>query len=116
MIKIEHLCKSFGQRILFTDFNYEFQDGKVYALIGTSGCGKTTLLNMIDKLEAYDIGQILYRESPLNKMSDLHFFRKELGYLFQHFGLLEYQTVEGNLELGFAGRRVKREEKKSQKR
>lgn len=116
MIKIEHLCKSFGQRILFTDFNYEFEDGKVYALIGTSGCGKTTLLNMIGKLEPYDSGQILYQGTPLTKMSDLHFFRKELGYLFQHFGLLEYQTVEENLELGFAGQKVKREEKKSQKR
>ena len=112
MIKIEHLAKSFGERTVFQDINLQFTAGKVYALIGNSGCGKTTLLNILAKLEPYDKGSISYRGQELKKIKSHHFFKNELGYLFQNFGLLENETVAANLELGLIGQKWTKQEKK----
>lgn len=112
MIKIEHLAKSFGERTVFQDINLQFAAGKVYALIGNSGCGKTTLLNILAKLEPYDKGSISYRGQELRQIKSHHFFKNELGYLFQNFGLLENETVAANLELGLIGQKLTKQEKK----
>ena len=112
MIKIEHLAKSFGERTVFQDINLQFAAGKVYALIGNSGCGKTTLLNILAKLEPYDKGSISYRGQELKQIRSHHFFKNELGYLFQNFGLLENETVAANLELGLISQKLTKQEKK----
>ena len=112
MIKIEHLAKSFGERTVFQDINLQFAAGKVYALIGNSGCGKTTLLNILAKLEPYEKGSISYRGQELKQIKSHHFFKNELGYLFQNFGLLENETVAANLELGLIGQKSTKQEKK----
>lgn len=112
MIKIEHLAKSFGERTVFQDINLQFATGKVYALIGNSGCGKTTLLNILAKLEPYEKGSISYRGQELKQIKSHHFFKNELGYLFQNFGLLENETVASNLELGLVGQKWTKQEKK----
>ena len=112
MIKIEHLAKSFGERTVFQDINLQFAAGKVYALIGNSGCGKTTLLNILAKLEPYEKGSISYLGQELKQIKSHHFFKNELGYLFQNFGLLENETVAANLELGLIGQKLTKQEKK----
>lgn len=112
MIKIEHLEKSFGERTVFQDINLQFAAGKVYALIGNSGCGKTTLLNILAKLEPYEKGSISYRGQELKQIKSHHFFKNELGYLFQNFGLLENETVAANLELGLISQKLTKQEKK----
>ena len=115
MIKIERLAKSFGERTVFQDINLQFAAGKVYALIGNSGCGKTTLLNILVKLEPYDKGSISYRGQELKQIKSHHFFKDELGYLFQNFGLLENETVAANLELGLIGQKLTKQAKKQRK-
>ena len=112
MIKIKHLEKSFGERTVFQDINLQFAAGKVYALIGNSGCGKTTLLNILAKLESYEKGSISYRGQELKQIKSHHFFKNELGYLFQNFGLLENETIAANLELGLIGQKWTKQEKK----
>ena len=112
MIKIEHLAKSFGERTVFQDINLQFVAGKVYALIGNSGCGKTTLLNILAKLEPYEKGSISYQGQELKQIKSHHFFKDELGYLFQNFGLLENETIAANLELGLIGQKWTKQEKK----
>ena len=111
MIEIKHLTKCFGKRGVFNDINLNLTSGKVYALTGSSGCGKTTLLNIIAKLESYDKGKILYKEKDINTIKSTLFFRNELGYLFQNFGLLDNEDVSTNLDLGLINRKCNYKEK-----
>lgn len=112
MIELQHIWKQFGSRIIFSDLNLNFQSGMVYALIGDSGCGKTTLLNMLAKLEAFDKGEIVYKGKSLTSLKNEEFYRNELGYLFQNFGLLESQTIRENLELGLIGKKQNKKQEK----
>jgi len=112
MIELKHIWKQFGSRIIFSDLNLNFQSGMVYALIGDSGCGKTTLLNMLAKLETFDKGEIVYKGKSLTSLKNEEFYRNELGYLFQNFGLLESQTIRENLELGLIGKKKNKKQEK----
>ena len=112
MIELQHIWKQFGSRIIFSDLSLNFQSGMVYALIGDSGCGKTTLLNMLAKLETFDKGEIVYKEKSLTSLKNEEFYRNELGYLFQNFGLLESQTIRENLELGMIGKKKNKKQEK----
>lgn len=112
MIELQHIWKQFGSRIIFSDLNLNFQSGMVYALIGDSGCGKTTLLNMLAKLETFDKGEIIYKGKSLTSLKNEEFYRNELGYLFQNFGLLESQTIRENLELGLIGKKQNKKQEK----
>ena len=115
MIKIHQLTKTFGDRTVFSDLNLNFDAGKVYALIGNSGCGKTTLLNMLAKLEPYDQGSIQYKGKDLRKIKPTNYFRNELGYLFQNFGLIDNKTVSENLDLGLIGHKLDKQKKRETK-
>ena len=112
MIELQHIWKQFGSRIIFSDLNLNFQSGMVYALIGDSGCGKTTLLNMLAKLETFDKGEIIYKGKSLTSLKNEEFYRNELGYLFQNFGLIENQTIRENLELGLIGKKKNKKQEK----
>ena len=115
MIKTHQLTKTFGDRTVFSDLNLNFDAGKVYALIGNSGCGKTTLLNMVAKLEPYDQGSIQYKGKDLRKIKPTNYFRNELGYLFQNFGLIDNKTVSENLDLGLIGHKLDKQKKRETK-
>ena len=115
MIKIHQLTKTFGDRTVFSDLNLNFDAGKVYALIGNSGCGKTTLLNMVAKLEPYDQGSNQYKGTDLRKIKPTNYFRNELGYLFQNFGLIDNKTVSENLDLGLIGHKLDKQKKRETK-
>ena len=58
MIELKNVKKSFGERVLFERLNLTIPDGEFAVLIGTSGCGKTTLLDMIAGIEPIDSGEI----------------------------------------------------------
>ena len=115
MIKIHQLTKTFGDRTVFSDLNLNFDAGKVYALIGNSGCGKTTLLNMVAKLEPYDQGSIQYKGKDLRKIKPTNYFRNELCYLFQNFVLIDNKTVSENLDLGLIGHKLDKQKKRETK-
>lgn len=111
MIKIEKLTKKFQNRPVFNKTNLTFENGKVYAVIGASGSGKTTLLNIVSKLEPYDGGVVLYNGQSIEKIKTQRFFRDDLGYLFQNFGLLDSNTIADNLDLGLIGKKLSKSDR-----
>lgn len=100
MIEIRHLYKKFDEKVLFQDLNCEIQDGEFVIIRGNSGCGKTTLLNMIGSLESVDHGEILFNgRNILDKRAQREYLKNEIGFLFQNFALMENKTVKENLEM-----------------
>ena len=86
-INIKNLNKSYGNEIVFKDFNIGFSDEQINCIVGKSGCGKSTLLNIIAGLIEDQGGEI----SGVS-MSDI-------SYIFQEDRLIEWLTVRENLEL-----------------
>ena len=100
MIEIQKLSKSFGSKTLFQDFNLSIEQGEYVVFSGASGCGKTTLLNMIGSLENYDSGHILVDGLDIgNRKNQQKYLREKVGFLFQNFALMEDKTVMENLEI-----------------
>lgn len=100
MIEVCNLYKSFGDHSLFEDFNLKVNKGDFVILSGVSGCGKTTLLNMIGGLLKPDSGQILIQGTDITKEKNLiRFYSDTVGFLFQNFALVENKTVEANLNM-----------------
>lgn len=102
IIEIENLGKSFGTHILFDQFNLQIEAGEMVCIWGKSGCGKTTLLNIIGLLDSYDVGTLKIADvtNPKhNGKESLLLRRNILGYIFQNFALVDNETVDKNLDL-----------------
>lgn len=100
MIKMENVCKRYGERILFENYNTQISDHEFVVFSGKSGCGKTTLLNMIGGIEAADSGRIWVDNVDITQKKELlNYFRYKVGFLFQNFALIENKTVKENLSI-----------------
>ena len=86
MIQITNLKKSFGKKSLFSGFNLSISEGEFVILSGVSGCGKTTLLNMIGGLESFDEGLITVDNLDVGSLKNRNrYFSDIVGFLFQNF-------------------------------
>lgn len=100
MIEIKNLSKKFGKHILFENYNMTVNDGEFAIILGNSGCGKTTLMNMISSLEPIDSGEILVNGVNISKRKNqLKYLRDNVGFLFQNYGLIENKTVKYNMNI-----------------
>ena len=86
-INLEHVCFSYGAGEMIKDVSIGLQRGRTYALIGTSGVGKTTLLSLIAGFIKPDRGALTIAGKPVAGP------RKETAFLFQELGLFPWQTV-----------------------
>ena len=112
MIAVRGLQKSFGTARVLRGIDLDIADGEVVALIGRSGCGKTTLLRCINFLEEYDTGEIRldgeelwYRTTPggaRRRVSEVEArrMRQQMGIVFQQYNLFPHMTVLDNVLLG----------------
>ena len=105
LISVENISKDFGEFKILKDISFKFYDGEVLGILGFSGTGKTTLLNLICGLIFPDSGKIVYRvdgrsvysvEYPGKKV------RKMIGISIQKSALYPQMSVEENLK--FFGR------------
>lgn len=98
MIQINHVKKAIGGHVIFDDLSMQIADREFAVLTGPSGCGKTTLLHMIGGIEPVDSGDILVGDfNVANGKNLMHYYRHEVGFLFQNFALVERKTVAENL-------------------
>jgi len=112
MIAIRGLEKSFGSARVLRGIDLDIADGEVVALIGRSGCGKTTLLRCINFLEEYEAGDIRLDGEELwyrtradgvrrqVRDADARRMRQQMGIVFQQYNLFPHMTVLDNVLLG----------------
>ncbi len=102
MLCVTHLTKRYGARTVFDNLNLTIQPGEYIAIIGESGVGKSTLLNLLAGLDVPDAGQIVLDGADLAAQSDdarTHIRRMRMGFVFQAFHVLPHLTVAGNVGL-----------------
>jgi len=102
VLRLQSVTKRFGARSVLREVSLEVAAGEYVAVIGESGIGKSTLLNVIAGLEPIDSGTIQFENLDLTRMDDdaLTLLRREkLGFVFQAFHVLPQLTVEQNVAL-----------------
>ena len=100
LIKLKHLTKQY-EKILFNDATFTVPEGKMIAIRGVSGCGKTTLLNIISGFDTDFKGQYFWKEEAV-KAGEIHKkVQKEISFVLQDIGLLTYLSVKDNILLPF---------------
>ena len=105
MLSIRNLSKSYGGapgRRVLSDINLELAAGDYVAIMGESGIGKSTLLNLIAGLDTPDAGSVRLDGAELTALDDearTLLRRRRIGFVFQAFHLLPHLTVEQNVAL-----------------
>ena len=99
MIELKNICKSFENRKIFDNYSVTIENGSFTIIIGESGCGKTTMLDMIGDIEKPDSGDIVVDGNSLAVLPQRIYFRDYVGFLFQNFALIENRTVRENLNI-----------------
>jgi putative ABC transport system ATP-binding protein len=102
VLKLDKVTKRFGERIVLNGVSLELAAGDYVAVIGDSGIGKSTLLNVIAGLEPVDSGKVFFRNIEITAMDDdaLTLLRRDcFGFVFQAFHVLPQLSVEQNVAL-----------------
>lgn len=97
MLELRNLSKRFDNKQIFSNYDLVIPEGKIIAIVGQSGGGKTTLLRMLAGLETIDSGTLIYngQELLLEELGKRHL----LGFVFQDFQLFPHLSVLENLVL-----------------
>lgn len=100
MIKLTHVFKSFdgGQTYAVKDLSFQVRQGETLVLLGSSGCGKTTTLKMINRLLEPTRGTIIVDDKDVMDRDPVE-LRRQIGYVFQGIGLFPHMTIEQNVEI-----------------
>jgi putative ABC transport system ATP-binding protein len=102
VLTLEAVSKRFGGRTVLDRVSLRLGAGEYVAIVGESGIGKSTLLNVIAGLEPVDAGKILFGQKEITAMADdaLALLRRDsFGFVFQAFHVLPHLTVEENVAL-----------------
>lgn len=105
VLKVDSLSKVYGKKVISSVLNnisFTIEDGEFVGIMGPSGSGKTTLLNLISTIDKPTSGTIILKGKEPHKLkgdSLALFRRRELGFVFQDFNLLDTLTIGENIVL-----------------
>ncbi len=98
MIQFSNISKSFKTKKILKDVTFTIETGNLVAIIGESGCGKTTLLKMINRLIKPSSGSIQIDGEDILSLDEVS-LRRKIGYVIQQTGLFPHMTIKENIEI-----------------
>lgn len=96
MIELRDITLSYGDEAILSDFHLKIRQGEFVTIIGSSGCGKTTALKLINGLLTPQKGKVMVDGEDISQ-TDIIKLRRTIGYVIQEIGLFPHMTVEKNL-------------------
>ena len=96
VIEYRHIRMAYGEKTIIPDFSLSVEKGEFVTIIGSSGCGKTTILKMVNGLVTPVSGELLVNGQDISQM-DLIQLRRSIGYAIQGSVLFPHMTVEQNI-------------------
>ncbi|WP_019935153.1 ABC transporter ATP-binding protein [Oceanimonas smirnovii] len=96
MIEVKNLSKQFGRQTAVKELSFRVDSGRVCALVGTSGCGKSTTLRMLNRLIEPSQGEIFIQGQKVTTIPAEQ-LRRRIGYAIQGVGLFPHQTIARNI-------------------
>ncbi len=96
MIQVENLTRQYGDRNVVDRVSFSVAEGETLVLLGTSGCGKTTTLKMLNRLIEPTSGTIQVNGSDI-RQQPAHVLRRDIGYVIQDTGLFPHYTIGENI-------------------
>jgi len=102
MLELVDLSKSYGGRTVLARLSHRFVPGEFVAVMGESGVGKSTLLNLVAGLDVADSGQVVVDGIPISSLDDdaaTRLRRSRMGFIFQAFHVLPHLSLEQNVAL-----------------
>ena len=103
LLSLENITKSYDKKsIVLNEFNLSVNTGEMVTIMGKSGSGKSTVLNIISGIESADSGRYIFKGNDMSKVSGdkMTVFRREnIGFVLQHFALIENNSVFKNIAL-----------------
>jgi putative ABC transport system ATP-binding protein len=102
MLELASLTKTYGGRTVLSNLSHVFEAGRFVAIMGESGVGKSTLLNLIAGLDAPDSGEVIVDGQAMSALDDdaaTRLRRTRMGFIFQAFHVLPHLTLQQNVAL-----------------
>lgn len=99
VLTLENICFSYGKTPVLKDLSLDFEEGKMYCIVGKSGAGKTTLLSILSGLAAPDSGKILFHDKDIKNVNKYTFRSRQIGVVFQSYNLITKFTAIENVML-----------------
>ena len=102
MIRLENVCKNFGDLQVLKNVNLEVKEGEKLVIIGPSGSGKSTLLHVMGGVDTPNEGNVIVDGKDITRLTDEEmsvFRRRKIGFVFQAYHLIPVLTVEENIKM-----------------
>lgn len=113
VLSLKNICFSYDKTPVLKDISYDFDEGKIYCIVGKSGAGKTTLLSVLSGLAKPTSGSIFYKDEDIKNIDKYKFRSKYIGVIFQSYNLITKFTALENVMLSMDIAGVKRINKKA---
>jgi len=103
MLKLEKISKVFGDKVVLSDISLDVKKAEIISLLGESGSGKSTILNIIAGFEEADNGFMQYRDKVIfSKSVFIEPENRDIGFVFQNYALFPHLNVDKNISFGIS--------------
>lgn len=111
LIELKDIKKQYNNRTIIKDLDLKIYEGEFLTLLGSSGCGKTTILRMISGMEEVTSGTIFMNGQDITSLEPM---KREVNTIFQNYALFSHMTIEKNIGFGLKMKKVDNEKIKKE--